>query len=883
MAISRGASCGSTMAISREIIWSLKIYLFSNFLCIINCRNGIKSACSNYTTIEDQTEIIKSNIDSFRTSYDVVYIPQMSRHICCSRLMFKYKGYFKNRVKYYTNSVKSFHFKRLQLAGDIHSNPGPPKAENIKVKCQVCYNTLARTHITIVCDLCGLICHMKCGGVKPNEYKQLQTNICNWTCESCIQTIFPFHNISNIDESNVSHLSAAMSRSSSTDDLYNLENERAKESKDFMLCHLNINSIQNKIEEFSQLVKELWMHIVFISETKIDSSYPNEQLNIEGYTIYRNDRKKGGGGIMVYVANVVQCKRLKLDKKYSTIESIALEIKIANRSMTVLGIYRPPRNLNSSYAIKLENELSSICNWAAFQNKIVIVLGDLNLDRMKPSTKEGKVLLDIEEEQEFECLINQPTRIATRGLTTSHTLIDVLLTNQPELFKSSGVLNPELSDHKLIYGIMNEKVKIHKNRVINYRSVKYFNIEKYKEDLKNAPWQVGEIFDSIDDKVTYWSTLMTNILDEHAPRCKMRVRERDVPYMTTAWKRAIRAKRRAAQNYEKCKTTENLELKRKLRNEATKQRRKGIKDYWLNKSEALKANPKDFYKTFMPFLGTKQQDRCKEIHLNKDGNLIKKQDLVSDVFCDYFTNIVDGVGGKEELKRNDADLMKHSSIQSIMKHSNDVEDIGFHHLDAINVENVLQQLNPNKATGWDAIPSKFLKFGAKELATPLTTLYNACIDQSEWPEDWKKGEWVPSFKKDDKQIETNYRPITILLTVNKVFEGLLSQQLLERFDSRLSNRLSAHRRRHSCETALIMMTEYWRKALDNGENIGLLSTDMSKVFDSLHHPLMLAKLKAYGLNESSLALFRSYFKDRKNRVRLKQETSAWKLATRGCP
>ena len=82
----------------------------------------------------------------------------------------------------------------------------------------------------------------------------------------------------------------------------------------------------------------------------------------------------------------------------------------------------------------------------------------------------------------------------------------------------------------------------------------------------------GEILGSIDDKAKYWSTLMTNILylilDEHAPQCKMRVR--DVPCMTTAWKRAIRAKRRAAQNYEKCKTTENLELKRKLRNEATK-------------------------------------------------------------------------------------------------------------------------------------------------------------------------------------------------------------------------------------------------------------------------------------------------------------------------
>ena len=112
--------------------------------------------------------------------------------------------------------------------------------------------------------------------------------------------------------------------------------------------------------------------------------------------------------------------------------------------------------------------------------------------------------------------------------------------------------------------------------------------------------------------------------------------------------------------------------------------------------------------------------------------------------------------------------------------------------------------------------------------------------------------------------------------MNKVFEGLLSQQLLERFDSRLSNRLSAYRKRHGCETALIMMTEYCRKALDNSGDIGLLSMDMSKAYDSLHHPLMLPKLKAYGLNGSSLALFRSYFKDRKNRVRLMEVTSAWK-------
>ncbi len=53
-----------------------------------------------------------------------------------------------------------------------HSNPGPSTAGNMKVKCQVCGRTLARTHRTIVYDLCSLTGHMKCDGVKPNEYKK---------------------------------------------------------------------------------------------------------------------------------------------------------------------------------------------------------------------------------------------------------------------------------------------------------------------------------------------------------------------------------------------------------------------------------------------------------------------------------------------------------------------------------------------------------------------------------------------------------------------------------------------------------------------------------------------------------------------------------------
>ena len=85
---------------------------------------------------------------------------------------------------------------------------------------------------------------------------------------------------------------------------------------------------------------------------------------------------------------------------------------------------------------------------------------------------------------------------------------------------------------------------------------------------------------------------MNNILDEVAPVKKMRVRDKDVPYMTSHWKSAIRTKRKANDKYLKDKTPENWELRRKARNEATKQRRIAIKQYWYNKSNDLKIKEK---------------------------------------------------------------------------------------------------------------------------------------------------------------------------------------------------------------------------------------------------------------------------------------------------
>ena len=95
--------------------------------------------------------------------------------------------------------------------------------------------------------------------------------------------------------------------------------------------------------------------------------------------------------------------------------------------------------------------------------------------------------------------------------------------------------------------------------------------------------------------------------------------------------------------------------------------------------------------------------------------------------------------------------------------------------------------------------------------------------------------------------------------------------------------MTAYRNKHSCETTLLTLVEDWKLAVDRGELVTILSTDMSKAFDSFSHSLTLKKLSAYGFGSGSLELIRSYFHNRYNRVKISGHTSDWRTMERGCP
>lgn len=183
------------------------------------------------------------------------------------------------------------------------------------------------------------------------------------------------------------------------------------------------------------------------------------------------------------------------------------------------------------------------------------------------------------------CVITRPTRITNN----TQTLIDVILTNKPELFKNCGVCDVGISDHALVYGLVKERHCFYESKVLTVRSYKELNEKESQTDLDIAPWHVSGIFDSIDDQYYYWNTRLSSIINDHAPLKKMRVRAVDVPYMTLEWKKAIRKKKkRYAKRYARKPTEENRELMKTWRNNATRLRRREIKEYWTNKADDRK-------------------------------------------------------------------------------------------------------------------------------------------------------------------------------------------------------------------------------------------------------------------------------------------------------
>lgn len=201
------------------------------------------------------------------------------------------------------------------------------------------------------------------------------------------------------------------------------------------------------------------------------------------------------------------------------------------------------------------------------------------------------------------------------------------------------------------------------------------------------------------------------------------------------------------------------------------------------------------------------------------------------------------------------------------------------------VSKIIDSLKPKTSIGIDGLSNKLLKYIKSEIIKPVTIIINQTFLSSIFPDRLKLAKVVPAHKKDDDRIFDNYRPISILQSISKIFERIMHNQLHEYFTTYnlYYNSQYGFRSSHSTELAALELIDRNISNMDKNNTPINIYLDLSKAFDTIDHSILIHKLKYYGISGNSLKLFDNYLNNRKQYVNINDIKSDLQLIHTGVP
>ena len=301
--------------------------------------------------------------------------------------------------------------------------------------------------------------------------------------------------------------------------------------------------------------------------------------------------------------------------------------------------------------------------------------------------------------------------------------------------------------------------------------------------------------------------LIKNVITHHAPPKSKRTVKRPLLFMNSQLRKACHRKSMLRNKDFKCRQTQILwEQCRKRRNLVTKLKAKSMADYFSRRHSAqhLKKNPPKFWDIIKPFMTNKSKSCNENITLKHNGKIVNNPGDVCYIFNGYFANVALEIGSEKSLNE-DEELhqifemyQNHASIVRIQEYVSIDSLFKFTNVSVGEVKSLLRNIDSSKATGYDTIPPKLVKAAPNELVQPSSSLVNMPISLSCFPHEFKKSETSPLYKGQNNLEPQNYRPLSILTCLSKIFKRVYNDQMGVYFKDILSTLLSAFRKQYGC-------------------------------------------------------------------------------------
>lgn len=634
------------------------------------------------------------------------------------------------------------------------------------------------------------------------------------------------------------------------------------------ILHLNCRGLNSSLHYISELCSDPKFEVVALTETWLRNDN-SSLLDINGYEfINRNRETRQHGGLAVYIKSgfAVKTRQDICIYREMIFESMVLEISRNGSKFLVLILYKPPSASEIEFLELLEQQLEmlNVSGCPSF------IAGDFNIDMMVLSNRATTSLLNLMSSFGLFPGIN----ICTRICNTSASLIDNIFTNVN--FWKPGVLVNDVSDH---CGVFLSAEVDHNYTAGSFCSpivptVDADSLVRFKNELECMDWEFLNAISDPDLKFCKWYDQLCSSLREN---CRMRKKKNKSkydsarkPWITSS---LLRSMKRRHELYKKSiieASVLNQQIYRKYNVALNKLLRKARIEYLAKEFKKSEGNPAKTWSLLRPLIGKR---RVTLPNLQSDQTPVQ----LSNQMCDYFSSVGNNVAGSIYCDRSDG------TFDQYLPPSCDTS-ILMTKVTESEITEVIMAMK-NKASGVDLISIRVLKFVLQCVIKQLVSLINGCFKSGVFPKCLKRAKIVPIFKGGDKDDISNYRPISLLPVIARIFEKLVYIRLEKYLEKNLffyQNQFG-FRKGYSSEHAMLFLTTYVNDALDNNLKVASIFLDIAKAFDTVSYDILLMKLENCGIRGNALKLLESFLNSRSMFVEVNDARSDSRFINCGVP
>lgn len=637
--------------------------------------------------------------------------------------------------------------------------------------------------------------------------------------------------------------------------------------KGLLILHTNIRSLNKNFDNLKLAIKTMKKcpDVIICTETykiRLPALY-----EIDNYKLYYVDSQiNKSDGTCIYIKSEMMLTNSVVD--IGRIKALLTEIKFGNEKIIITSLYR-------SHCVAIRDFISDLKShlhqFKAEKNHFII--GDINIDILRENPKSNEYLSSLYE-YGFQSYINIPTRFTDNQ---SSCIDHIIGKNDITSRVIPIVFDMNITDHlSTLLFIEHDNITI-ENDSLRYEKI---NFQKMLNEMSNETWLSVYSETNINNSVDKFITTINFYIN--AATSFVKRRKQCKPRKDWITRELINSCKIKEKMYNQVKRNpNNVNLKNRYVQYKNKLKQ-SISEAKKNHNDNLIEKIGNDSRKLWDFINTKINGKSRndtsmgKIQSNENDQVFQNEVDIANEFNTFFAKV--GLNMAEKFERN--------SINDICTNvKENSSSMFFEPLTEQETLDIIMKMKNGKASGIDKITIKIVKMIGHLIAKPLTHILNNCIENAIFPDHFKKAEILPIFKAGNKELTTNYRPISLISNFAKVFEKAIKSRIVAFIGAfELINKYQfGFQKGKNTDDAITTVTNYIHTAISNKKPCIAIFLDLAKAFDTVNHDILLSKLNKTGFRGKAYDLIKSYLSDRKQLVKINETCSSEMRVECGVP